>query len=295
MELHIEWQNKLGEGGEGAVYLGLLDGRTRCAVKVPHGHEQARRIPALRLPLVAALRRERDRVQQARGSHLIQLLGWNLDDEIPFLVYELAVGGSLEDVLVGLRKKTHRLSASVALEYIEQVLVALVELHESGLIHRDIKPHNLLRVEDGSLKLADLGLGRSLDRPCAAQTVGFAGTPLYAAPEQIAAECFSHAADLFGVGGVLWALLTNYPPPRARPLPRLSTIRNDTGPFLQSLVDRLLDVNPANRPATAKVALAEVRLLRPNYDAPQLVVCSNCGKLCRPIPCQRCGKMHCQD
>src|SRR5262245_16438137 len=172
MEIHIQWQNKLGEGGEGSVYLGLLDGHTRCAVKVPHGHEQARLIPALRPPLVAALRRERDRVQKARGTRLIQLLGWNLDDDVPFLVYELADGGSLEDELALHRKASVQMTVPVALERIEQLLVAVVQSHDSGLIHRDIKPQNLLRMADGTFKLADFGLGRSLDRPCSAQTVG---------------------------------------------------------------------------------------------------------------------------
>lgn len=294
MGLDIQWQNKLGEGGEGAVFLGVLDGR-RCAVKVPHGYQQARLVPALRLPLVAALRRERDRVQQARGTRLIQLLGWNLDHEIPFLVYELADGGSLEDELARLRENNQRLTVPAALERIEQVLVALVELHSSGLIHRDIKPHNLLRMTDGTYKLADLGLGRSLDRPCSAQTVGFAGTPVYAAPEQLARECFSHGADLFAVGGVLWALLTNSPPPRLRPLPRLSTIRNDTGPNLQGLLDRLLANDPTQRPQSAQAALEEVRRLQVAYaPVPQQAACRSCGKPCPPDPCPRCGGVHCR-
>lgn len=294
MEFQIQWQNKLGEGGEGSVYLGVLDGR-RCAVKVPHGHQVARFLPVLRAPLVEALRRERDRVQQAKGTRLIQLLGWNLDNDIPYLVYELADGGSLEDELEQLRNKGQRLTVPAALERIEQVLTALIELHGSGLIHRDLKPRNLLRVADGSYKLADLGLGRSLDRPCSAQTLKFAGTPAYAAPEQLAQECFSHGADLFAVGGVLWALLTNVPPPRVRPLPRLATIRDDTGPNLQGLLDRLLANDPAQRPQSAKAALDEVRLLHAAYaPAPKQTTCEKCGKPCPPDPCPRCGGVHCR-
>ena len=291
MQFQIYWHQKLGEGGEGIVYRGLLDGRP-CAVKVPQGHELGRGNPWARAQLAEALRPELLRVLQARGTHLIELLGYNLEpsNDVPYLVYELADGGSLEDEIERLRRLNQRMSASLVAARLDDLLVGVCQLHEKGLIHRDIKPRNILRVQSGTYKLADLGLGRSLDRPCAAQTVVFRGTPDYAAPEQLARECFSDSVDLFAVGGVAWAMLTNAPPARARPLPKLAALRPDAV-VLESFVARLLANTPSERPASARAALDELRALRP-FIGSAASVCVRCQRPCSSPPCPRCHRVH---
>lgn len=290
MHLQIHWHQKLGEGGEGIVYRGVLDGRP-CAVKVPLGHELGRANLWARAQLAAGLQQERDRVLQVRGTHLIALLGYNLEpsNDVPYLVYELADGGSLEDELERLRGLRQRMPVSVVLERLDDLLVGVCQLHEGGVIHRDIKPRNILRVASGTYKLADLGLGRSLDRPCNAQTAFFRGTLDYAAPEQLASQCYSARADLFAVGGVAWAMLTNAPPPRTRPLPAMSAVRSDAV-LLESLIVRLLANDSNARPASARIALGELRALQ--MIARALAVCVCCGQPCASPPCPRCGRIH---
>lgn len=290
MHFQIHWHEKLGEGGEGIVYRGDFNGRP-CAVKVPLGVEHARGNAWARAQLADALRPELTRVMQARGTHLIELLGYNLEpsNDVPFLVYELADGGSLEDELDRLRSLKQLMEISLVGRRLDDLLVAVCQLHESGLIHRDIKPQNVLRVGSDTCKLADFGLGRSLDRPCDAQTIFFRGTPAYAAPEQLERQCFSDRADLFAVGGVAWAMLTNQPPPRARPLPGLATIRRDADTF-ETLVMRLLAKDPEARPTSARAALAELRRLRAVLAATPLCVC--CHQPCTSPPCPRCGQVH---
>jgi serine/threonine protein kinase len=291
MPFQIYWSQKLGEGGEGIVFRGVFNGRP-CAVKVPQGHELGRFDPRLRAQLADALRPELSRVLQATGTHLIELLGYNLEpsNDVPFLVYELAEGGSLQDEIDALSRMNQRMTLPLIAARLDDLLVALVQLHEKGLIHRDIKPSNFLRVASGTYKLADLGLGRSLDRPCDAQTVFFRGTPAYAAPEQIERQCFSVGADLFAVGGVAWAMLTNAPPLRSRPLPRLITVRPDAV-LLESLIMRLLANESETRPASARAALDELRALRRLIGLP-VTVCVRCRRPCTTPPCRNCGQVH---
>lgn len=291
MAFQIFWHQKLGEGGEGIVYRGLFNGRP-CAVKVPLGIAHARGNAWARAQLAEALRPELARVLQARGTHVIELLGYNLEpsNDVPFLVYELADGGSLEDELERLRGLKQLMEISRVAQCLDDLLVGVSQLHEKGLIHRDIKPHNILRARSGTYKLADLGLGRSLDRPCDAQTMFFRGTPAYAAPEQLAQHCFGDRADLFAVGGVAWAMLTNEPPRRERPLPRLVLIRRDAA-LLESLVVRLLAIDPRQRPVSARAALVELRSIRQSIPV-ALPVCIRCQRPCSSPPCKRCGTVH---
>ncbi len=295
--LEIKWNHVLGSGGEGTVYLGVLNGATKCAVKIPHGHEHVANVPALRAQLLAPLRRERDRVQQAQGKRLIRLLGWNFDEPVPFLVYELAAHGSLADELTAYHGRDELMLVGDVLTRFEQVIAGIAELHRNGLIHRDLKPQNVLRMDPSTWKLADLGLGRSLERPCDLQTKAFAGTPAYAAPEQIERECFSQGADVFAAGGILWALLTNTPPPRTRPLPKLRSARGDVPAELERLVQRMLANDPALRPRSANDVVSQLSGIRFAHTLAEIQrttpKCVRCGRPCTTGACSRCGEIHC--
>src|SRR5438128_3116664 len=97
-----------------------------------------------------------------------------------------------------------------------QIASGLAAAHKQGLVHRDVKPANIL-LENGveRVKITDFGLARAADDAILTQSGVVAGTPAYMAPEQAAGEQVDHRADLFSLGSVLYALCTGRPPFRA--------------------------------------------------------------------------------
>jgi serine/threonine protein kinase len=204
-----------------------------------------------------------------------------------YIVMEYLDGDTLEEVL----QRRGKLPAGEALHVLLQALRGLGHLHAEGLIHRDLKPGNLMLVPPprdnvvrSLVKVLDIGLGRELFDEDAPPAIGkddltnegaLLGTPAYMAPEQARS---SHAADirsdLYSLGCVLYQCLTGQPPfpdsnvvrqimrhttEEARPLREFLP---DAAPALQQVMDRLLAKDPAQRFATPAAALAAIEALR---------------------------------
>src|SRR5690606_2381767 len=126
---------------------------------------------------------------------------------------ELVEGRSLRQEV----EAAGRLSPERALEVGLAVARALEALAEGGIVHRDVKPDNVLLGRDGSIKLADLGLARTPDRGDLTLDGDFLGTPAYVAPEQAAdPRCADARSDLWGLGATLFHALFGRPPFEAR-------------------------------------------------------------------------------
>lgn len=276
---HIEifWDQRLGAGGEGEVFRGRYGGRT-VAVKTPHNPHQLQRQPILWAAGRQGLENELQRRSLVQGEHHVKLLAHGLDHSIPFLVFELAEKGSLADEMAEMRKRGQNYQPLAALARIEEILCALREAHDCNIIHRDVKPANFLRFANDRIKLNDFGLGRTADRACSKQTQFFRGTPLYAAPEQLAGECVTPRADLYAVGAILYEMLTGKPPaPQFRPL--VMPISPAMRPKLRTFGQRLLAHNPEDRFCCARQALSELANVRSAYQV-------------QAQPCPRCGQFH---
>lgn len=156
------------------------------------------------------------------------------------------------------------LSASSTLGIAQQLAASLAVAHEQGVIHRDIKPQNLLLDPDGVLKVMDFGIARLAARTSALTQAGMViGTPAYMAPEQLLAEEVDARSDLYAAGVVLYECLTGTLPfeggsPIALIAKVLHTVPTPPAerdaaipPSLSSLVMRLLDKEPSGRPASA--------------------------------------------
>lgn len=128
----------------------------------------------------------------------------------PFVVMELADSRSLADLI----REEGRLSADQARSVGVQVLAALTAAHAEGIIHRDVKPANILVSEDGSVKLADFGIAKSLSQASAGLTVAgqVMGTPSYLSPEQASGQPAGPRSDLYALGVVLFEALSGRPP-----------------------------------------------------------------------------------
>ncbi len=254
----VDWQACLGAGGEGEVYLGrCLSSGELCAVKVSVflDPEQARK----------QLEEELNRCSRVAGDGVVGLIAWNLDAPRPFLVFELAHAGTLADEMKELRRAGRIYHPLRALHRIHKVLVALSRVHERGLVHRDVKPANLLRFEE-ALKITDFGTGRTISRPTMFETEAFVGTRAYAAPEQLDGESVDERADLYSVGCILHEMLTGCIPERPLPLQREYPSALVI-PELDRLLASLLADDPAERPRSAEDAMRRVDAIVDQYVA----------------------------
>jgi hypothetical protein len=194
----------LGRGGMGVVLKGFDAGLNRfVAIKVlaPHwaGSESARQ----------RFNREAHATAAVKHDHVITIHGVSEISGLPYLVMEYVPGCSLQERL----DREGPLEVEEIVRIGMQTAAGLVAAHEQGLIHRDVKPGNIL-LEDaiGRVKLSDFGLARAVDDATLTQSGVIAGTPHYMAPEQARGEALDHRADLFGLGCVLYALCTGRPP-----------------------------------------------------------------------------------
>jgi len=191
---------------------------------------------------------------------LVAVLDTGEHEGLPFIVMEHVEGPTLAAVLAGRGALPAGLAAQVALD----LCAALAAAHAHGLVHRDVKPANVMLPPDGGARLMDFGIARALgDTVALTLTTGILGTPHYMAPEQIAAGPPDARSDLYSLGVLLYECLTGRPPfhgstamavafqhVRATPVP-LRRIRPDVPPSLEAVTLRALAKDPAQRWQTA--------------------------------------------
>jgi len=184
------------------------------------------------------------------------------DGALPFLVMQLIHGETLEKKL----SRDGRLSLPAILRVGMQVSAGLAAAHSLGMIHRDVKPGNILLEEAGGrVKLTDFGLARCIEDLKITRTGFVAGTPLYMSPEQAMGDKIDERSDLFSLGGVLYEMATGEPPFSGNtPLAVLKqiadgsakpirTINPDIPAWLNDLIQKLLSKRPDDRPVSASV------------------------------------------
>ncbi len=189
----------------------------------------------------------------------------------PYLVMEFVDGPSLHRRIA----RNNPMSVEDVLRVASHVVSALAAFHSRGLVHRDVKPANiLLDAKTGRAKLTDFGLTRGPDDVSLTKTGIVVGTPAFMSPEQAFGKAIDHRSDLFSLGSVMFAMLAGRAPfrdqdtvqtllrLRSGPPPSIATIRDDLPPALVRLIDRLHAVEPQSRPQTATEVLAELRRLR---------------------------------
>jgi serine/threonine-protein kinase len=197
----------------------------------------------------------------ARLSHpnVVRVYDVGEVDGRPFIAMEYVEGENLAELVAG----RGRLPAAEAAALAAQACGALAAAHSAGLVHRDVKPQNLILRSDGTLKLGDFGIAfGGHDATQLTQAGTLLGTAAYVAPEQARGERVTAAADIYGVGAVLYELLTGEPPRRvvsfdelrtdeAFRLPDLAARAPGVPPRLAAAVAQCLAVDPDDRPASA--------------------------------------------
>lgn len=179
-----------------------------------------------------------------------------VDDHQAAIVLELVDGEPLSDVLA----KRGRLPEAAAASITAQVAHALQAAHDRGLVHRDVKPANVLVSPDGRVRVVDFGIARALDEreSTRAQPGTIMGTRRYLAPEQLADGAADRATDVFGLGSLLYEMLVARPPfPAATPAAMMAQQRQgapqilSVSPELAGLARTALQLDPERRPRSA--------------------------------------------
>jgi serine/threonine-protein kinase len=129
-------------------------------------------------------------------------------DEVPFLVMEYVEGKPLSELLADGRP----LDPERARDLVEQAALALAEAHAAGLVHRDVKPGNLMVTPEGVVKVTDFGIARAGDGMALTETGQMLGTPAYLSPEQAEGKAATPASDVYALGVVLFQCLTGHRP-----------------------------------------------------------------------------------
>lgn len=264
----------LGRGGMGAVYEATdpSTGQTVAIKTLQHHHaddETVRR----------RFQSEIDTLMNLRHPGIARMLGFGEQDGVPFFAMEFVGGRTLEELLRSGRRFSWRETAAVTIE----ILRALKSAHDHGVVHRDLKPGNLMFPPAPSggfhVKLTDFGIAKLFGETGNTRSGIVVGTPEYMSPEQAADLPVDQRADLYCLGLVMVAMMTGGPPfrgplrevlecQRSRRPPRIATLVPDVPPALDELIDRLLDKQTANRPANAAVVThALVEILGDNAPA----------------------------
>ncbi|MCX4590072.1 serine/threonine protein kinase [Streptomyces sp. NBC_01549] len=243
---------RLGSGGMGRVYLGRSAGGRTVAVKIVHPHF------ALDEEFRARFRREVEAARRVGGAWTAPVLDADPEASVPWVATGYAAGPSLAAAVADAGGPLPAHSVRVLGAGLAEALTAV---HALGLVHRDVKPSNVLLTLDGPL-LIDFGIARATDGTASLTSTGVSvGSPGYMSPEQILGKAVTGAADVFSLGAVLVYAATGespFPGDSSAALlykvvheePRLGSLEGE----LRELVAACLAKDPAGRPTPGEVA-----------------------------------------
>lgn len=198
-----ELQELIGKGGMAMVYR-ACDLRT--------GHSVAIKILRSEFSqdeeFLSRFQREAQAASKMSHHNIVNLLDVGMDGDSRYLVMEYVQGKTLKEVIKEKGKMPHQVAAQIAI----RILAALQHAHKNGIIHRDIKPQNILVHADGHIKVADFGIARMTDSSTLTKGDNVMGSVHYFSPEQASGEAATEKSDLYSVGVVLYEMLTGRVP-----------------------------------------------------------------------------------
>ena len=202
--------------------------------------------------------READLAARIESRRVVRVLGHGIDGDRPFIVMELVEGHSLREVMIA-----HGAYSWLEIRpFLLTIARALADAHAEGVIHRDVKPTNILVTADGSVKLADFGIARSFDQTRLTSASVTVGTPAYLAPE----GSRDQRSDLYALGIIAYEMLAGSPPftgdtpqdvllAHLRSEPDLSKVPAEARP----VIGWLLAKDAARRPQSAEALIAALQ------------------------------------
>lgn len=254
-------RQQVGRGAMGVVYLGHDPQTNRqVAIKV------LPRVFSFAPELRQNFQREAELVAQLNHETIVSIYDFGEHDYQPFIVMQYLPGGTLADRLV-----EGALELRQIIKIIKRVATALDEAHQRQIIHRDVKPPNIMFNTAGEALLSDFGIAMLMEQAGSSSDddTQIGGTPMYMSPEQAKAILYETAykpdprSDIYALGIIFFETLTGQVPYRrvktyntllahmTEPIPRLSELNPDLPPECQAIIDRVLAKDPAERYASA--------------------------------------------
>ena len=253
---------QIGMGGMAIVYR-AIDLRTghNVAVKVlrPEYNEDRE--------FIGRFQREAEAASKMTHHNIVNLLDVGMDGENRYLVMEYVQGKTLKAVI----QERGKLSAPLSCQIAIRILSALEHAHRNGIVHRDIKPQNILVHEDGHIKVADFGIARIADSATLTRGDNVMGSVHYFSPEQARGEGATAASDIYSTGIVMYEMLTGRVPYdgdnpvavamqhlHATPVP-IQNLSPDVPPAVIHVCMKAIEKNPAMRYQSARDMAADLR------------------------------------
>lgn len=270
---------QVGRGATGIVYRGLHQNlNIPVAIKVLQ-------VSAIQSHAYAQLRTEACLLAQLNHPNIVRV--WDFEDnaQCPFIVLEYVEGLSLAELI----QQSGRLRLDRALRIVMQVASGLEAGERLGIVHRDVKPANILIAKDGTAKLADLGLATLVSSPSDSQSEssinaeGLAGTVAYMAPEQASnPQAVDHRADIYALGVTFYHILTGQLPftgrsrmevllkhARETPIPPHEIV-SELDPAVSEVITKMMGKSPQQRHATYADLLDDLMVLMPLAEASRM-------------------------
>ncbi|HBN94963.1 MAG TPA: serine/threonine protein kinase, partial [Firmicutes bacterium] len=209
---------------------------------------------------VERFRREARSAASLSHPNIVNIYDVGETDHVHFIVMEFVQGKNLHDLV----REHECFSQDIIVNVGKQIAMGLAHAHYHGIIHRDIKPHNILVTDEGRVKVTDFGIAQAMSTTNLTQTGMVLGSVRYFSPEQARGVNVQSASDLYSLGIVLYEMIAGHPPFRGEspiaialkqiqenPLP-LRDSRPDLDGDLEDLVLKLLNKDPKKRPSSAE-------------------------------------------
>ncbi len=263
--------SRVAHGGMSTVYLAKdlrLDRNIALKILPPH--------LAADSDFIERLRREAQSAASLSHPHVVQIHDHGVGPQHAYLVFEFIDGYTLRDVI----NQQGALSPRQALDLLDPVVEGLAAAHNAGLVHRDVKPENVLISHQGWVKIGDFGLSRAITT--STNTKNILGTVAYIAPELARGQSGDARSDIYSAGIMLYELLTGVQPFRSTvpvavimshvqdevPAPSLAV--PGLPPVMDELVRCMSEKDPDRRPANGAALLEDLRHIRQNLSPEEL-------------------------
>ena len=245
-------EERIGAGAQGDVWKGHKEGSEE-----PLAFKKLRPELARERNVIDAFLKERDTLERVDSPHVVRLRDMVTEGETLGLVMDYVGGGDLADVI----RKQGTLAPGLVASYGAAIVSGLSAIHTAGLVHRDVKPANILMDDSSAPRVADFGVARICDSAISTRsTGGGAGTPLYMSPEAADGLPAAPSMDIYSLGAMLYEMCCGVPPFTGAPTALLKShmMMNPGRPegvpdVLWDLIGRMMSKDPAARPTADQV------------------------------------------
>jgi len=228
---NFEIQDMIGRGGMASLYKAVQTSLDRVvAIKELYPHL------AQDQEFILRFEREAKSAASLKHENIIDVIDFGTEGEVYFIAMEFVDGKPLKDLIA----QAKVLPLSIAITIIAEILSGLDHAHSKGVVHRDIKPGNILISKEGITKIADFGLAQSGSMPTLTVTGALVGTPAYMSPEQAAGRKIDQRSDVFSTGVMLYEMITGSKPFQGEGYSTIITkILTETPPPIKNFVPNM--------------------------------------------------------